>query len=64
MISIFDFDIKAAFRLKIQECSIAWIDALFPGHKSSLVAGDCSLQKFVYSFLSTISEWTCFLANF
>jgi len=30
MILIFDFDIKAVFSLKIQECSIAWIDALFP----------------------------------
>jgi len=32
MISIFDFDIQAVFSVKIQECSIPWIDTLFPGH--------------------------------
>jgi len=40
MISIFDFDIQAVFGLKVQECSITWIDALFP----------CHIQKVQFSY--------------
>jgi len=51
MISIFDFDIQAVFNLKVQECSIAWIEALFP----------CHIQKVQFSCRGLQSSEICIL---